>query len=261
MEEGCFSGLVASSSPGAWQAPLPLGPGSLPSLLSSRTVRENFYLTRTFFPCYSSWTDNSEDRGTSSWFSSSTQGQKVRDDGNSNAIGHIIVVLFWCCRMQIPELSFFSDSVIIGQRVCLWRIPTASHGSQSISIPPFSLSLPLSFSLPLPLLASSLPITPLFPLSLRIVPLSPLFHFSLPLWFFIYFLGIGIHSCGSKCEKNSCPSPTPISQPPSSLLGRIDCKYKRTHIYFPWFLHKWLCAMHTVWYFDFLTYLLEIVPY
>lgn len=154
--------LRPSCQPFPWSltSPTPSRTRFLPILFSSRTVRENFYLTRTFFPCYSTWTDNPEDRGTSSWFSSSTQGQKVRDDGNPSAVGHTILVLFWCCRMQIPEWSFFFDSVIIGQRIFLWRIPTAFHGSQSISIPPFSLSLP-----PSPSLSPSLSLSP-SPLSL-----------------------------------------------------------------------------------------------
>lgn len=38
---------------------------------------------------------------------------------------HSIVVLFWCHRMQILELSFFSDGVITSQRPCVWGATTS----------------------------------------------------------------------------------------------------------------------------------------
>ena len=88
-----------------------------------------FTLTRTFFSLLF-YLDklNLEDRETSSWHLVLSWGQRVSDGGSPSVAGHTVVVLFWCHRMQIPDLSFFSDSVITGHRVCLWAVPTASYG-------------------------------------------------------------------------------------------------------------------------------------
>lgn len=111
---------------------------------------------------------------------------------------------------------FFSDSVITGQRVCLWGVPAASHGR-------------INFSL-----------------------FSPLSNHS-PFNSLLVFLEQIIYSWGSNFERNKCLPPTFFSQPPSSLPGRMDSVDISKHICFPWFLYRWLCAINTIWYLDFLT--------
>lgn len=117
---------------------------SLP-FFSSRAIRDNFYFNLSLLSLLFYLDSlNPGDKGASSQMLvlphlNRALRQRVRDGGNPSAVNHIVAMLFWHPRMQIPELSFFfSQCNNWPKRQSLGSPKCMSWENQIFSLPVFN---------------------------------------------------------------------------------------------------------------------------